>query len=274
MPFPTIRKYLAIVTPVLRTWAEHDSLREITPQQVHTAVTELRGNPAKDRATALRSLFRALKHERLIFRDPTRGLRQPTPTGQRLIFRDPTRGLRQPTPTGLPQPLPTDRLHGLLDRTSGPMAKLTVALVAIHALTPAALRRALLVDLDPTRGRMTVRLITGPHTLYLHELTHALALDWLRERQRRWPATTNPHLLLTQQTASMPTGPPVSTTAVYAIFNTAGIHATQLRRDRILDEARATADPVHLMRVFGIAVETAMRYVYAAHPERRSTGPR
>jgi hypothetical protein len=40
------------------------------------------------------------------------------------------------------------------------------------------------------------------------------------------------------------------------------------------DEARHTADPVHLMRVFGISVRTAMDYVYAAHPERRSTLPR
>ncbi|MFD2422660.1 hypothetical protein [Amycolatopsis pigmentata] len=53
-----------------------------------------------------------------------------------------------------------------------------------------------------------------------------------------------------------------------------GIHVTQLRQDRILDEARATTDPVRLVRVFGITVATAMRYVYAAHPERRSTGPR
>ncbi|MFN2505803.1 MAG: toll/interleukin-1 receptor domain-containing protein [Acidimicrobiales bacterium] len=38
----------------------------------------------------------------------------------------------------------------------------------------------------------------------------------------------------------------------------------------ILDEARHTADPVHLMRVFGIADRTAMHYVSTAHPERRS----
>ncbi|GHF27678.1 hypothetical protein GCM10018772_61580 [Streptomyces fumanus] len=33
--------------------------------------------------------------------------------------------------------------------------------------------------------------------------------------------------------------------------------------DRILDEAHETADPVHLMRVFGIAPTTAMKYVKA-----------
>jgi hypothetical protein len=35
-----------------------------------------------------------------------------------------------------------------------------------------------------------------------------------------------------------------------------------------------TADPIHLMRVFGISTTTAMKYVYAAHPERRSNLPR
>ena len=49
---------------------------------------------------------------------------------------------------------------------------------------------------------------------------------------------------------------------------------TLLRQDRILDEARHSEDPVHLMRVFGITDSTAMRYLYAADPERRSTLPR
>ena len=58
------------------------------------------------------------------------------------------------------------------------------------------------------------------------------------------------------------------------IFERLGLTPSQLRRDRILDEASHTADPVHLMRVFGISAKTAMTYVQAAHPERRSTGPR
>lgn len=175
---------------------------------------------------------------------------------------------------GRPQPLPVDRLHGLFDRATSPMAKFAVALVAVHALGPAALRRALVTDLDPTRGRMTARLITGLYTLYLDELTHTRALAWLRERRRRWPATTNPHLLLTRQTAEMPANPPVSGTAIYTIFEIVGARATQLRQDRILDEAAATADPVHLMRLFGVSVGTAMHYVYAAHPEKQAVIPR
>jgi hypothetical protein len=51
------------------------------------------------------------------------------------------------------------------------------------------------------------------------------------------------------------------------------VSASQLRQDRILDEARHTADPVRLMRVFGICDTTAMKYLYTAHPERQSLPP-
>jgi hypothetical protein len=57
-------------------------------------------------------------------------------------------------------------------------------------------------------------------------------------------------------------------------FAPARITASQLREDRILDEARHTADPVRLMRLFGISDATAKKYVFTAHPERRSVLPR
>jgi hypothetical protein len=53
-------------------------------------------------------------------------------------------------------------------------------------------------------------------------------------------------------------------------FRPLGMNPSQLRADRILDEARHTADPVHLMRVFGISDTTAMKYLYTAHPARQS----
>ena len=59
-----------------------------------------------------------------------------------------------------------------------------------------------------------------------------------------------------------------------AIFEPLGLSPAKLRQDRILDEASHTADPVHLMRVFGISAKPAMTYVQAAHPERRPTLPR
>jgi hypothetical protein len=41
--------------------------------------------------------------------------------------------------------------------------------------------------------------------------------------------------------------------------------------DRVLDEARETADPVHLVHLvhlFGIHPGTAVRYVHTAHPDK------
>lgn len=150
------------------------------------------------------------------------------------------------------------------------MAKLVVALVAIHGLGRRETRCLLLADLDLARGRLTVR--RGlPHTVYLDELTHALAADWVRGRHRRWPLTANLYLLVSQQTVADDRLPPVSTMVMNDIFRPLGLTLSKLRQDRILDEARQTADPVHLMRVFGIAAETAMKYIYTAHPERRSS---
>jgi hypothetical protein len=74
--------------------------------------------------------------------------------------------------------------------------------------------------------------------------------------------------------ADMDTQPPITTKHINGILRPLGVSPSALRQDRILDEARHTADPVHLMRVFGISVTTAMDYIYAAHPERRSSLPR
>ncbi|MFG2716377.1 hypothetical protein ACGFX2_38520 [Streptomyces goshikiensis] len=47
-------------------------------------------------------------------------------------------------------------------------------------------------------------------TLYLEELTHRITADWLDYRHRRWPASTNPHLLVSQRSALDPDHPPPS----------------------------------------------------------------
>ncbi|MGI5398710.1 hypothetical protein ACQEVG_04475 [Streptomyces sp. CA-135486] len=41
-----------------------------------------------------------------------------------------------------------------------------------------------------------------------------------------------------------------------------------------LNEAFETADPLKLMRVFGITEKTAMHYIAAAYPERTAKLPR
>ncbi|MGY4386719.1 hypothetical protein ACVWXB_000018 [Streptomyces sp. TE12347] len=51
-------------------------------------------------------------------------------------------------------------------------------------------------------------------------------------------------------------------------FDRTGILPRQMWADRVLDEARETTDPVHLVRVFGIHPHTAVKYVAAAHPDK------
>jgi integrase len=187
------------------------------------------------------------------------------------IFRDPTRGISLPSVERPPQLLPADRVAGLLDRAGGPAARLAVALVAVHAVPEADLVRLQAADLDLAAGTLTVRRGHRHRVIYLDELTAALASRWLRYRHQRWPASRNPHLLVSQQTAADTS--PVSTLMIWNIFEPLGVHPARLRQDRLL-EARHTADPVHLVRVFGISETTAMHYVYTAHPGRQSVIPR
>lgn len=52
------------------------------------------------------------------------------------------------------------------------------------------------------------------------------------------------------------------------MLRTLDLSIQQLRQDRILDEAKESADPIRLMRLFGISNVSAMRYVATAHRER------
>ena len=252
LPFATIRSYLNCFYPVLAAWTGRiTSLREITRDDIREALDDLPPVTARNLLPALRSLFRALRQERIIFRDPTSGITLPA--------------MRR-----LPVPIPTDQLRGLIDRADGPMAKLIVTLIAIHGLGKKETTRLLTDDLYLSSGHLLVRRSTGRHSVYLDELTHTHAIAWLSERHRRWPLTANPHLLATRQTADDAENPPVALTVIDAIFLKLGLSPSKLRQDRILDEAKHTADPVHLMRVFGLTAKPAMHYVQAAHPERRS----
>lgn len=58
--------------------------------------------------------------------------------------------------------------------------------------------------------------------------------------------------------------PPAATTAWGVRPNRN--HPRQMWSDRVLDEARHTADPLHLVHLFGIHSGTAVRYVHAARP--------
>lgn len=255
MDWAAIRRYANYHVPVLQQWGQRvESLREITPKDVEDAVHAYTGNRSHGLHCSLRSLFRALKRERVIFRDPARSI---TANYVR----------------SAPRRIPSDRLAGLLDRTPTAMAKAVVALVAIHALKPTEIRRLLLADLDRSAGRLVVHRRYDRHIVYLDELSMKLLAEWLRERCERWARSINPHLFVTRQTALDPDGPQVAKYGLQPIFTELGLQPQKLRIDRILDEAHETADPVHLMRVFGIADTTAMRYVQAAHPHRFTKDP-
>jgi hypothetical protein len=256
LPFSSVRSYLNCFHPVLAEWGQHvTSLREITRDDIHKALGQHPGARAHNLLPALRSLFRALKQEKIIFRDPTSGITMRTM--QRL-----------------PAPIPADQLRGLIDRAGTPLAKVTVALIAVHALGKKETALLLLEDLGLSRGQLAVRRPTGTHTVYLGDLSRSLMTGWLRERKNCWPLTRNPHLLVTRHTAVDTAGPPIAPTVLDAIFGDLGLTPSQVRQDRILDEARHTADPVHLMRVFGLSTHPAMKYVQAAHPDRGPSMPR
>ena len=63
------------------------------------------------------------------------------------------------------------------------------------------------------------------------------------------------------------TSPPSAISNFQALRDRIRINFTRLRQDRFLDEARETAGPVRLMRLFGITSHTAIHYFRAAHPE-------
>ncbi|GAA0658886.1 hypothetical protein GCM10010193_07050 [Kitasatospora atroaurantiaca] len=175
--------------------------------------------------------------------------------------------------TGIPRPVPSDLLAGLLDHAATPSARLTVALAAVHAVPVNEIRDALTAELNLARGTLELRRGLLRHTLYLEEITHRLAADWLTYRHHRWPASLNPHLLVSQKTALDPDHPPVNRNSL-RIGLPEGLTLEGMRQDRILDEAFATGDPLKLMRLFGITDATAMRYVGAAYPERTAKLPR
>jgi hypothetical protein len=256
LPFSTVRSYLNCFCPVLAEWSQGiSSLREVTRDDVQDALRRHPGVTAHNLLPALRSLFRALKQERLIFRDPTRGITLPV--------------MRR-----LPAPIPSDQLAGLIDRAGTPIAKVVVAMIAIHGLGKKETTLLLGEDLDLPRGQLSIRRPTGTHTVYLDDLTRTLIAGWLRERHLRWPLTSNPRLLVTRETAANAAGPPIALTVIDAIFGELGLTPSKVRQDRILDEARHTADPVHLMRVFGLSAHPAMKYIQAAHPGRGPSMPR
>ncbi|MFD0507901.1 hypothetical protein ACFQ0G_44305 [Streptomyces chiangmaiensis] len=176
---------------------------------------------------------------------------------ERVIFLDPARTVHLGSKISVPRAVPSDRIAGILDSVPSGLGELCVALVAIHAVRPLTLPTLRTSDLNRARGRVRA----ASRLIYLDDLTLGLIAAWLRDRQRQWPHSTNPHLLVTRRTAMHAEHPPITKFAVRYHFRFTGFTAQQLWSDRILEEAREIRDPVHLMRVFGLSATTAVKYV-------------
>jgi integrase len=249
--YRTIGNYLDVLSPFLLDWSQrYMTLRQVTAEDIRDIIVQQDFGSAEQHMVAARRLFKALRQERVIFQDPTAGISIPKVLNP-------------------PVALPEERLAGLLDRTDNLAFKTVIVLVAVHGLSMHDIRLLRTDDVLLDRGRLLVHRTSGTRIVYLDELTADLINRWLRERHQRWPSSRNPYLIVSQVTA-LEEGP-VNALYYAPRFRNLGITSSGLRQDRILDEARITADPVHLMQVFGICAATAMKYVNTAHPGRQST---
>jgi hypothetical protein len=245
----TIRVYLRSVHPALEQWSgRYDHLREVTAGDVTPAIAGLRGHKRHQVLVALRSLMRHCKKNGLIFADPA--ARIPSPARPETII----------------LPLPASRVSAATGAAVTPAAQLALALAAVHALRPEAIRHLALGDIDLGNRRITVSGQFRP----LDDLTRTLITEWLAWRRERWPQTASPFLLINNQTAM--TTRPVSENWLASMFRGLGVTLEQLRVDRQLDEALAAGpDPLHLAAVFGIDDTTAIKYAAAARSLLAST---
>jgi hypothetical protein len=139
-----------------------------------------------------------------------------------------------------------------------PAQRLAIALAAVHAARPRAIRELTLDDIDLPSRRITL----AGHQQRLGELTHHVLRAWLEYRRATWPNTANRHVLVSRISA-LGTGP-VSPDYLDK-HQLRGISLEHIRRDPILHEALATgADPLHLSLVFNIDHTNAMAYANAA----------
>jgi hypothetical protein len=145
------------------------------------------------------------------------------------------------------------------EAVTSPSGRLAVALAAVHAARPGAIRALQLDDTDLGNRRITIAGRAHP----LDDLTRRLLLAWLEHRRRRWPNTANPYLIINMNTA-LETGP-VSSWWIERELRGQATTLDRLRIDRQLEEALVHGpDALHLAEVFGMDEKTAIRYADSA----------
>lgn len=237
----TVRVYFGAIRPFIESWAAtRGHLREITSRDIDAALQPLRGHRRYNATSALRSLFRFAKRRELVFADPARHLGGGRPAERTVV------------------PMTDEEVHAVQQAAASPAQRLVVALAAVHAARPKAIRELALDDVDLPNRRITV----AGHPQPLGDLTHTILRAWLEHRHATWPGTANRHLLISRVSA-------LGTEPVAADYLDKhlllGAPLERIRRDRILQEALATgADPLHLTLVFNIDHTTAKSYADAA----------
>ena len=236
----TARIHIMGIAPIIGAWADagHQSLAEITPEQVRAALPK--SGPQRNWAEyGLRSLFKVLKARKLTFTNPTRGM--------------PATAVN----ATVPLPLDSEAIRRALD-SPDPAVAFAVALVAFHALTAKQLAQLHLTDIVDGRLALEGRDIplAGPVRVRL--------AAWLDHRNRTWPASINPHLFVGRVSA-----PRLTPVGKQFPWKGTDLRPQALREDRILQEIHATGGDVRrICDLFGLSIETAMRYALTlVHPD-------
>lgn len=242
----TVELHIQGLAPVVQTWVEagRQSFAEISKDDILAALAALPAGTSQRHfaENGLKSLFKILKGRRLVFANPMRGI-------------DLTR-----VATSLPMPLDPAVIRAELD-SQNPAVALAVALVAFHGLTGKQVRELQMTDIVDGRLHLDGRDIP------LAAPVRSRLSAWLDHRNRTWPATANPHLLINRRTAPrlVPSGPAFP-------WKESRIRPRALREDRILHEIHATGGDVRrIYDLFGLSVEGATRYLKTVeHPDLRN----
>ena len=158
----TVRVHFGIVRPFIEYWAAtRGHLREITSGDVDTVLEPLRGHRRYNAITALRSLFRFAKRHGLTFAGPTRHLRGGRGAGRTVL------------------PMTAEEIRAAGQAAVTPAQRLAIALAAVHAARPKAIRELTLDDIDLPSRRITL----AGHRQRLGELTRHALLAWPGHRQ-------------------------------------------------------------------------------------------
>jgi hypothetical protein len=229
----TIIVHILGIEPIIHAWAVAglQSFAEITRADITAALDETQSR-RHIAGNGLKSLFTTLKGRRLIFANPTRGMKA------------------SPKATNIPLALDAAVIRGELN-SPNPVVALAVALVAFHALTGQQVRELQLTDIRDGHLVVADRLIplAGPVRTRL--------AAWLNHRNQTWPGTANPHLLINRRTA--PRLLPVSSQFPWSGLT---LRPRVLREDRILHEIHATGGDIRrVCDLFGLSVEGATRYL-------------